>query len=281
MAIVFAVRSTSFDARYSNGGKTPNNYNALLEDDAAFIGGKKFNLDRGGVGARFLSYPGGLNLPAGKACSILLRFSVPYTGTPANLLGLWGFGRWLAGAGYWGTFGAQISNASGNLQVYQTNETGTAGLNNAAIATDYSYPAANTLMDWLWKFTGDTTADGCKLYINGTLMGSATSTQTWPDVRNRLLANAITIGQSVAGNSTRISVNEFVIWDEIVDPTSVLLTSGTGSLNGASRSAFVDVAALDGLAWTALAAKNIRAGVSQTQAGVAVNGTLTGSVIVT
>jgi hypothetical protein len=44
-----------------------------------------------------------------------------------------------------------------------------------------------------------------------------------------------------AFNQTRIKVNEFVIWDDIIDPTNVALVGGNGSLNGSSRTNFVSV----------------------------------------
>jgi hypothetical protein len=59
----------------------------------------------------------------------------------------------------------------------------------------------------------------------------------------------------VGGNYTQLNtymaVDEVVVWDEIIDFTAnVTLTSGAGLLNGASRTAYVDVEALDGAAAT-------------------------------
>jgi hypothetical protein len=79
-------------------------------------------------------------------------------------------------------------------------------------------------------------------------------------------------------------LNEFVVWDEVIDPSNITLvdpntgvTSAGQSLNGSSRTGWVDVAALDGSVWESLAASEIRSGTTQIQAGLTQTGSLAGS----
>jgi hypothetical protein len=63
----------------------------------------------------------------------------------------------------------------------------------------------------------------------------------------------------------------------VIDPTSVGLVSGSGSLNGASRTSLVSASAFDGSSYTTLAADKVKTGEAYTAAGTAYTGTYDGS----
>lgn len=75
-----------------------------------------------------------------------------------------------------------------------------------------------------------------------------------------------------AQNQTRIKLNEFVIWDTIIDPTSVACGGSNVSLNGSSRANFVDVTAFTGDS-TDPGIANVRSGTSYIINGSSLSGT--------
>lgn len=247
MGVIFAVRSDSFTARYSNGGASPgflrtSAYYPTVTVDAAAIGGYKF---AGGsfYGARGLTYPGFKNAPSGLPMSMLvrLRATTLWTTFTQNVMYI---GNPMGAGGY---FSREVhSDQSGNIFILSRDDNAGVRVNN--VNTTHGLSDNTAYYDIVLTDTGGTDTNGCKLYINGTL-----KIQTTPTVAlsSEYLQNNVTlIGCGVGNNKTAMEqdINEIVVWDEVIDPTSVTLTSGSGSLNGSSRTAFVDVAAYDGTA---------------------------------
>lgn len=274
MAITFAVRGTSTAARYTGGGATAGTFGTISVDaDAGAINGSNLNLDQGSISERHLQWPGKNSLPTGKPISILCRLKTGYTGTPATTVSLFqvGGGGIFAGTRK-GTISLQHNSGTGNVFVAFFNEAGTAGIATVSIFNAWS-PTANTWYDVVLTFTGDTTAGGCILYIDAVNKGTLTSTQSSATTRTQDMTT-ISLGMVSGLTSTQIKVDEFIIWDTAITPSSVTLDSGAGgSLNGASRSSPVTVSALDATTYTDAGIANIRSTTSYTYAGVVQTGT--------
>lgn len=245
MAITFAVRGDSltpryaFDTRY---GVQSNTLDPAPIVDAGAIGGFALNLGgTGGLGSHIIHYGGITNWPNTPAFSLLLRFAPYATGFTHNLFMCTGGGRF-------GTFGRstfQSTLTDTVVGVAMSDRAALTGINTVTFA--HGGLTAGTYYDLFITFTGDTTANGCEVFWDGASLGTTTSTRSWLNPRV-LCHNSLMLGVNNNAASTYIKVNEFVLWDTIEDPTSIGLVGGTGSLNGASRTDFVDVAPYDGLA---------------------------------
>ena len=245
MAITFAARGDQLNARYAPEGATAETVgsgtHAVVNSNQAGINGST-SIDMSGASAteRPLLYLGGDNLPAGRAFSILMRLYFDDVATSQGLLTL-GFGGRIE------QFGIFLYFHSTNQIRFECNdESGNNFLNTGTT----SFATISTWHDVVITFTGDTTANGNKIYLDGVLDDQATSTVTMPADMSAYRASTGPIKMGYGGNDTydlsRYHLDELVIWDSVIDPTSVTLTSGLGSLNGASRTAYVDVAAQDG-----------------------------------
>lgn len=274
MAIVFAVRGTSFDARYSSGGKEGMNIGGgmTVTADAGALSGSLF-VAASNNNQKAITWTARRNTPNGRAISILRRVKIGYTGSPAAARPVLPFLSTASGR----LARIEIShNTAGNVVCTASNEAGTTILN----ATSFGAwsPTSGTYYDVVMTWDGTTTANSFSIYIDGTLLGQATPTAAYSASWANTWFSEIATGGGVGSiNDNATGIDEIVIWDTVIDPTSVGLVSGTGSLNGASRTSLVDVSSFDGASWTALTADKIKTGESQTQAGVAVNGTYTGS----
>lgn len=247
MAITFAVRGDSLVPRYSGdsfveaAGSTPPSSIA----DAGAIGGS--TLDLGGAGTltqHRIHYNGIDNVPNTQGFSCLMRFYL-YDNTQA--VALWSFagnGR----AGNYGIGGFEVKYDATNITVAMGDENTLTGISAATFA--HGGLSNATYYDLFVKYTGDTTTNGCEVFLNASSLGTTTSSRSWSNPRLKVYQG---LGLGYANNAvnTYIRVNEFLFWEGTsINPASVGLTSGTGSLNGASRTAFVDVAAFDGSAST-------------------------------
>jgi hypothetical protein len=267
MSLVFALRSdnSSFNARVTPGTKTPGVTGLLAptyEADVTAIGGNRFNLDRVSTAQRMLNYrvPG---IFAVRARSLHVRI---YFLTVAAS----GIVELNAGIGTGGPFRFALLMTSGtNMQALCTSEVGA-----TVFATSTAWtPTVNTWYDLVLVWDGVTlSAGGAKIYIDG-VATNITPASAWPTPFDSKWNSMLTVG--IAGNqsSTRILINEINVWDEVIDPASVTLTSGSGALNGAARAAFVQSTAFEGGLYSDPGITNVKTGTAYTQAGVALTGT--------
>lgn len=253
MSVVFAVRGTAKKAIYSGGLGTPTELGTNSVDAGAgtgIIGNSIINLDQGSVAQHSLAYEGRNNIPAGQQFSILMRCAPGTTGTAIQM-----FSVTLPYNAY--GFQARFSGAGTIVATYLDS----AGSTNATQTYSFAY-VAGTYYDLVWLLDTSLTTAALVLYKDGSSVASTNgSTRTaYPAQYGSL----ITLGSqnAAAQNSTQIKLNECVIWNTIIDPTSVALTSGTGSLNGASRTAFVDVTTFEGGNYVYPGASDIRSGVA-------------------
>lgn len=240
MAYVHVVRGNSFNAIYSRGGSVPlaagpsPSTPPTVDVDATAIGGFSINCDQGATNTHSLLFPGGLNIPQGRPLSVLMRLKFGVNN--ANL----GLMAWISptGLGNLGTWNL-IYLSTGHIRCNMFSEAANQGI---GVGNDVAWtPTTGVWYDLFWSFTGDTTANGYKFYVDGSLQGQSAATQSYAVTRTTGYINQLQICQAGTTASTRVRLGESVIWNSVEDPTNIALVGGTGSLNGASRTEFVDV----------------------------------------
>lgn len=273
MGIIFAVRGDSFTARYAGGYNTPGLFATsagnlpVVAADAGAIGGSILDLDKTAYQVHQVIYPARGNIGTTRTRSVLIRLAL---GTTATNIGFWNIGGIFSS----NPNGCGVSLLGTNFRVQFYNEYA-ANLTNVNIGT-WS-PSTGTYYDIVLTTTGDGTANNTNVYIDGVLLGQTTA-PNWTNPFDPTLLTQIVLGaMSFDVNNTRIKVNEFVVWDSVIDPTSVTLTGGTGSLQGAARTEFVDVTSFNGLNYTDPGIASVKTGTNYIFAGSTLTGTYTGS----
>lgn len=274
MSIIFALRSdnANFTARYSKGlregrpmAQTSANLPAYITDAGA-IGGNSFDLALSAAANRCIAYSGRGVFGSVTAISVLMRIKFTAVGT----YGLFEFS------------GAPFTTTPNLLNMFMVSDWRCTVVNQdpTLCTSGVLYgtpPSTGTWYDVVFTWDGTTTSNAVKLWIDGTNVGSRTAGAAATSGRNEANTVNIIIGGLNGATSTRYLINEFVIWDEVIDPTSVTLTSGSGSLNGASRTAFVDAADFSAVEYSDPTEANVKTGTAYTYAGVDKTGTYTGS----
>jgi len=269
-SITFAVRGDAVAPRYSTGGA---NYGQFIDSgnipsisDGTAIGGSVIDQSSGANAHNGLLYQGGVNLPGGTAFSILLRAK-----RVGNYdMAMFGFKNILDNLR--DRF-AILRSTNGNIYGVAENQVGADILSFQQIGgVEFD---TGSWGDYVVTCTGDTTTNGFKFWKNGTMVFQATLSNPFTaPPNNYLIVPALGYGSF---ELCSMYTNEFVIWDYVIDPTNVQLESGAGSLNGPSRTSFVQVAALNGQSYSVPSASQIKHGVSFTNAGVTGTGTYNGS----
>ncbi len=241
---VFYLRADNplFKARRSVGGSLLAGVANLgkivtYDTDGTTIGGHCINIDQSSTSAHLLNYSmRGVLTTAAISVFMRVKFSTTLANRgifeigcgfsqPCNLHSLW-----LSSAPQWKAIiktqaAATIAN---NLVVYSTD------------------PATGVWIDLCFTSTGDTTSNGLKLWIDGSNVGSATLTGNATSPKDAQLADYLSIGAISGITSTRMKIEEFGIWPYVIDPTSMDLESGTGSLSGATRTSLLSVVPFSG-----------------------------------
>lgn len=273
MAITFAVRGSSFDAYYSAG------FNDGIPSDAALItiganaGALSGSLyDMTSATAKYVAWNGQANAGESRAFSALMRLKANYTNSPTGDRALFGFGASRNGLGPFLEF---WHSSGGNITVHGRNE---ANGGTFSVASFGSWqPTSGTYYDLVFTWDGTTTSNAAKFYVDGTLLGQITAAAALASSWKSSYFNPILVGAVHDVYVNNFYLDEFVIWNSVIDPTSVGLVSGTGSLNGASRTSLVSVSNIELINHEAVSASELKTGVSKIQAGVTVNGTYDGS----
>jgi len=275
--ITLAVRGNSTNARYagdSSYGTKMNSAYITTVADAGYLSGSYIDLtDTTKVKA--LIFNGMYNTPNSRSHSILLRFAPNYSGAPAARRMLWSFSVGLGASSAYLELFHEVT--SGHLLLIGKNEAGSvtaATINLGAWTTNVS----GTIYDFLFVWDGTTTANAMKLYIDNVLLGSGGTAS------NALIASwdnkswkAVSLGCGTNGTVCAMKVDEFVVWDGAVNPASVALVSGTGSLNGSSRTSLVDCSLFEGSSYSDPGLANVKTGTTYIFAGSTITGTYTGS----
>ncbi len=244
MAVVFAVRGTSKDARFAPGGSTGvdvANEWTVTADGTAINGS---SLVPGASNRKALIWPGRFNTQNGRAFSILSRIKPNYSGAPAASKPLM----------------FQLYSCTGRLGRFEIVHTVTTGAITATIISsggqtvinssfgNWTTNVSGTWYDLVFTWDGTTTANALKFYIDAVSLGTLTASSAFSASWGNTWWSEICLGDTLAGALwASVPVEEGVIWDSVITPSSVGLVSGTGSLNGAARTSLVDVAAYDGI----------------------------------
>ena len=245
MAIVFAVRGTDLNARYAGGSplaKPLGATKAVVNSAQTGIGGDNtIDMSGGASAIRPLCYQAPGNTPLTGNLSFLMRVYFDAVNINQGLFKLGMGGRiTLFGWNIYLTTAAQF-----RCYYYDDDNTFDAMFSATAAVSSGAW------VDIVFSYAAAPIANGQKIYVDAALSSqqatSKTPKATVADVSGLLYS----IGYySDSAPNSRFHLSELVVWDELIDPTSVTLTSGSGSLNGASRTAYVDVAAFDGSAAT-------------------------------
>ncbi len=262
MAVTFAVRGDSLNARYAPGGATPGNLNGVTQVNAAGTGiiGAGYIEMSSTLASRGLYWPALNNFPTGNQFSFLIRCAIIGSTTSANGLLALGFPQQV------GTAGLIFQSAA----LYQFAQSMTAvadiGLNNGAWT-----PTLGTYYDIVGVFDMTTNAaNSLLLYIDGVQLATNNNTSNWGAGPRTTRGWQICLGMNDYGGTTRIRVNEAVIFDTLINPTA-----GGLNLNGASRSSFIACSAFDGGINVSAGAANIRLGdTTEVIAGITTTGTM-------
>lgn len=272
MGIVFAVRGDSLTARYSGGYNTGTKIIpsvVSVASDSGALSGSLINLTDT-TANKGVWYSGKGNTGETQARSILLRMKANYTGTPST-----GRALYQLGSSY-GANGPNImfwhASSSGQMTVFLRNYSNSICLSSVTFGS-WS-PTSGTYYDIVFTCTGTTASNGAKVYIDGTLLGQATLASALDTPWLSEYFGAIYLGTTNSVPTSAYYLDEFVIWDEVIDPTSVTLVSGSGSLNGASRTSLVSASSFNGSSYSDPGIANVSNGVSYTHAGSTLTGTL-------
>lgn len=270
MALVFAVRANSLNARYSSGTNVGFGTTSTVTSsaDAGALSGSLIDLTA--ATNKSLIYNGKANAGESRAFSVLLRLKSNYTGF-ANIRTLFQLGMGRGGTGPFLEF--WHANATGNITAFGNNEANTRTFNSATFGS--WNPTSGQYFDLFFSWDGTTTASAAKFYIDAVSLGNVTAGAALTSSWKSDYFNPIHLGSTQDVTTSNYFLDEFVIWDSVEVPTNITLVSGAGgSLNGASRTSLVDCVSIDKSSWTTLAASNIRLSSTQTQAGATVTGTL-------
>lgn len=232
MAIIWAARSDNaqYSARFSTVSTSSAQYGAGVisyDVDATALGGFNWNLDQGAAANRQLSWNfQGVHTTA--AFSVLMRVK----NAADALLGYWKMGCYTDRNSY------QVYQNASAYQLLMFNDAGTT-IRNASTTVD---PSVNQWDDMVVTWDGTTGANALKFYINNVVV-NATASAAAGTVNHQ----AISIGTITSGvPNARYLFNEMVVWNEVIDPGTVTLTTGSGALDGPTRTAFVNVALYNG-----------------------------------
>lgn len=273
MTIKFVVHGNSVNAYlHSGSGKVPSPANMNLTGiptvgaDASAIGGQAIGYN-GVTLIKGHIFPAFNNSQKTGQISILSRIAPLYSGIPganSSMISVSG-PRFLNGNT---VQTVQLDHfTDGNLYLTVTDDLAN-GIELSNIGA-WS-PVSGTYYDIVVTYDGTSANNAVKVYIDGTLFAQATTGRVWTSANAIQTAICIGIGidQILTSN---YKLNEYVIWDTVVDPTS-----GGLNLNGHTRSAFVSTGAqvLDPTASIDPGIGNVLQGISYEINGAALTGTL-------
>lgn len=264
--VTFSLRGGSLNAYRSFSGPSPENFNNSILISAntspGVIGESVIDMETNG-GVKYLNYPGQSNLPAGSPISVLFRAMFSDI-SDYQILFCLGDAWDLAGNGL-GNGGLQmIAFLNDTLRVDGNGVQGAQCFTSEQGSFDVE---ANTIYDFFFSWDGTTNTNSANLFINGTNILSFTPGAEFAASGVRTANQFICIGANSGRFFSDLLLNEFVIWDDVVDPVALGLT-------GVSRTSFVACAALNALNNVDPGITNVASGTDYVIEGEALVGTL-------
>lgn len=238
---VFCVRGNSITPRRALGPSDPIIFNSVsVTSDAGFLSGAYHDYSDTGI-TKGVNYSGAGNTANSRSFSILFRFAPTYTGAPTATRV---FYTLTGGAGNQGIFfELRHTLTTGTIILTIRNEANQTSFNAASFGA-WTANTSGTIYDMLFKWDGTTTSNAAKLYIDNTLQGQLTASNALSSSWNDKYFKSISLG--MGSNSVVVvsahKLDEFCIWDGAIDPAATILESGSGALNGASRTSLVAAA---------------------------------------
>lgn len=271
--VTFSVRSDQFAARYSSAGAIPalfKNYapatgpTLVTATQTGLIGPSYIDVnatDNGG-GQCALWYPCRSNISTNPAISILYRAAFSNN---SALQGCWCIG-YVHSSNTLEPNMIYLFLVSGQIRVAIYDGLSANLLDNYTIAS--WTPNVGQYYDIVVTSTGTTAANGFNVYVDASLVGSATLGSNVQTPVNNLLLNKISIGLIANDvNSSYAYVNEFVIWDDVINPSAL-------GLVGQSRTQFVTCDAFDGTQNTNPGISNVKLNTTYKINGISFTGSL-------
>lgn len=178
-----------------------------------------------------LIYPGGLNITnTSKDISLFVRVAFK---TLAGTQPIIGIGA--VGVNDYAVIEIGVDNA-GDLKGYFISDAGLVGLNASSVGT--------TLTTDTWYDIGaswNNATNELKVYVDGALEATLSSTRSFGSLFTYGSVPCINLGHGRGGLNSESYIDEFFVDDSVIDFTSSSfdLTTGTGSLNGASRTLYL------------------------------------------
>lgn len=269
--ITFALRGTAspYAARYAPGGTDGTAFNSgIISSAAGGLSGTIIDLTNTS-GIKFLSYSGVYNTSNSRAFSILIRCAPNYNGTPAGTRSLFCLSSGVGTSSAYVELRHEVT--TGKLTLTIKNELAAISVN--ALAGNTWSPVSGTYYDIVITWDGTTSANAVNWYLNTANIhatAAAALSVSWANTWWK----SICIGSSPNATASAFKLDEFVIWDGIIDVNNVALVSGNGALNGASRTSLVDVSAFDGTVNIDPGIANVKFGTSYEIDGVTKTGIL-------
>jgi len=265
MSITFAYRSDTLTARYglsgTDYGTTGNNAVSIVGDSLA-IGGNALN--QGNPATQDgIAFAGNLNVPQTAAFSVLQRVKFFAPAASNNTL----FSFMLTGRVPQNGLECQM-HPSGQVVHWQY-QGSLVGMNSIGVAFN---PTAGVYYDLAWTWGGVQNTATFQFFVDGVTMGVLTPTRNHSQ-NVGMGCSQITLGYGEKWHQSNMYVNEFVLWNEIIDVQNVTLTGSVGALSGTSRTDFVEVDALDGTSSVDPGAANVVDGTAYTIKGISLTGT--------
>lgn len=208
--------------------------------------------------------------------STLVRYVPDYNGGGTDNYQIVNF----ISSGYFSGFTINlVHRTTGNVELWIVDSIGTTKYNSAVMS--YSATSGNPVDFFLrlqWTVNGNATMSG-EFFYNGVTQ-TAISIAAFNDSfssSNHFLKMGFGYDPLYGRGGGRY--NEFVIWDSYEDPTNITtvtpagVTTAADSLDGASRTGWVDAIQKNGHEWSSITAAQIKDGVNQVQAGLTQTGT--------
>jgi hypothetical protein len=269
--IVLAVRGNDLNARYSQGVNTPGFFTdtggvrpvVVNAHESGMIGDHYIDTYHGGSVSRCGLFYDGSNMWSGRPFSFLCRLSRQRAGD----LGMFGTGSAsgeLQGVmNFYGTSGNSVS--MGTLR----NDAGQEMKDQVVIASNADL---NVYHDWVGTCTGALGTAGLNWFRDAANIGAYDLLIAAAATKDKFLSQ-IMLGLCTNVVSGGWHIEEFVVWDGVIDPSAVQLESGIGALNGPLRTSFVDVPIFNGSLSTDPGVANVITGTSYVINGVDKTGT--------
>lgn len=249
----------TLDAYYSKGDKI----GAVTKDvavvvDPTAVRGHHWRLGPNGFGQGVLNWMGGKNFPSGTQRSYAMRFRTAYSGAPDPACGLFS----VLGPGIYPRWYTMTLMHNGtNICLGYWGDSGNTGADNTVFAP--FNPTQDVAYDLVILQDDSLVFGNLKMYLDGVLIGTLDTNARWTNLQPQ---NIGMFGIGMCGVfvlNTNIKVEEFAIFDELIDPTE---------FTGAARTTPIPSTPLDANTWPI--ESRVRDGEQWNQDGVGKTGTM-------